>query len=203
MVHITKLLTYVLMIGMLSGCIEAMVGTVATTGVVVAQQDRTVGDAVDDLAIWTQIKHLYLQKDINQLFTLVDIKVNQGRVLLTGEVRTPEARIEAVRVAWQADGVKEVLDELQVQEKLNPKQIAKDSFITTQIKGKLLLNKDVKSINYNVETVNGIVYLMGLAQNEEELDRATREASTVKNVKRVISHVRVKAPDNENTIYNR
>jgi osmotically-inducible protein OsmY len=65
-------------------------------------------------------------------------------------------------------------------------------WISTQARTHLLLTKGVRSINYSVITVNQTVYLMGIAQDQAELDRATSIISTVDYVQRVVSYVRLK-----------
>ena len=168
----------VLSVVFLSNC-TATVGTAAVaTGVAVAQ-NRTVGDAVDDSKIWTEIKHNFLQKDIKQLLIAVDVKVKEGRVLLTGNVDNQDNRITATRLAWKPEGVKEVINEVQVNEKHDVKTYAKDTLITTQVKSKLLLNRDIRSINYNIETVNGIVYVFGIANNKRELEDVANITSRI------------------------
>lgn len=176
----------------LTGCVEAAVtGTVATTGAVVAQE-RTAGQAVDDTTTFWQIKHLYLQKNAQDLLAGVNVKVIEGRVYLTGNVNTPEARIDAVRLAWQPNGVKEVINEINVNDEKTLKEVFQRKFIAAQVRGKLIAEKGIRSVNYSIEVVDGVVYLMGIAQDTEELDKATNVASTVKGVEKVVSHVILK-----------
>lgn len=176
----------------LNGCIQAALTGATGVGYSVAQE-RTMGEAIDDVSILTEIKSEYVQKDVNHLFHDINIEVHEGRVLLTGIVEKPEHRKDAVRLAWQPDNVREVINEIQVSSKgENPKEYARDSWITAQIKARLLVYKDIKSINYSVETVNGTVYLMGVAQSKKELDDVAYVASKVKGVNKVISHARIK-----------
>ena len=166
-----------------------IVGGGASVGVAVAQE-RSVGSAFDDTIIASQIVSNLLQYDI-ELLRLVSAEVVEGRVLLTGSVPNPESRVDAVRLTWQIDGVAEVLNEIQVTDDNGLVDYALDSWISTQLRTKLLLDRDIKALNYNVETVNGVVYMIGIAQNEIELERATNHARTIENVTKVISHVRV------------
>ncbi len=175
----------------LGGCYTVAAGAATTTGVVVAQE-RSTGHALDDVTIRTKLNAMYADKDFNDLFWNVDIRVTEGRVLLTGAVKKPDTAVEAVRMAWTVNGVHEVINELQVNDKSGLWDYAKDAWISEQIRTRALLAKDVKSINYNVETVNGIVYLMGIAQDKGELDRITYIARTTRGVQKVISHVRMK-----------
>jgi osmotically-inducible protein OsmY len=159
---------------------------------VVALQERSAGHTVDDTTIRTKLNAIYASKDFKDLFWNVDIRVNEGRVLLTGNVNKPETSVEAVRVAWTVDGVKEVINELQVNDKSGLWDYAKDVWIEQQIRTRALFAKDVRSVNYSVQVVNATVYLMGIAQDQAELDRMTYIARTTKGVQKVISHVRLK-----------
>jgi osmotically-inducible protein OsmY len=174
----------------LQGCVEAAVGAGAVTGVAIAQE-RSVGAAIDDKTIQLNINSALLQKH-EALFRKVGTEVVEGRVLLTGVVLTPEDRIEAGRLAWSVNGVKEVLNEIEVSDKSSIVDFARDAWITTQLRTKLLGDRLVSDINYSIETVNGTIYLMGIAQSEAELERVTGHARTIRGVQRVVSHVRLK-----------
>ena len=174
----------------LSGCTELIVGTAATTGVAIAEE-RSVGDAVDDLTIRAELNHLFFRDDV-ELYRNVSFSVFEGRVLLKGTVPTPEARIHALRLAWQAAGVREVINELQVTDDSGILDYARDTWISAQLKGRLLVDGEVLSINYAIETVNGTVYVIGIAQDEAELARVVAHAHDIEDVKRVVSHVVVK-----------
>ena len=177
------------------GCTPAgiIVGGAATAGVVAAQE-RSVGAAIDDLAIRTEINHYLFQAD-EKLFSAVGIDVVEGRVLLTGHVPKPEDRVEAVRLAWQAAGVKEVLNEIQVTEKGGIGNYLRDVAIANELRADLLFDGAILSINYNVEVVNQVVYLIGIAQDQAELDAVIAHARAIRYVERVVSHVRLKGDE--------
>lgn len=175
----------------LSGCIPLFVGGAGTAGVV-ASQERSTGNAVDDAGIRLAINNLYIQKDMKDLFRNVDIHVQEGRVMLTGDVDRPDSVIQAVDLAWHPRGVKEVINEIQVNDKTGIVDYAKDSWIATQVRSRLLFTKGIRSVNYTVEVVNGVVYLMGIAQDQQELDSATKVASLTQGAKQVVSHVILK-----------
>lgn len=189
--RIANILTTLGCIALLTGCVPLLIAGGTETAVVVAQE-RSVGSAVDDAGILLRIKDQYAQKDYKDLLANVEVKSVEGRVLLTGNVDKPESQIEAVRLAWQVTGVKEVINEIQISDKAGVWNYARDVWISTQIRSKLLLEKGVRSINYSVITVNQVVYLMGIAQNQEELNKATYVASTTNYVQRVVSYVRLK-----------
>ena len=175
----------------LSACGGAglVAGGAATAGIAVVQE-RTVGAAIDDTAIQVQIKH-YLLKASDDLFIRVGSEVHEGRVLLTGVVPTAEDRVEAVRLTWQADGVLEVLNEIQVSDRDGIIDYFKDVKVTTQLRYQMLRDRDISDVNYSVETVNGIVYLMGIARDQSELEKVTSHARNIAGVEKVISHVRL------------
>ncbi len=190
MKKIVNVMAVLLIIPLISGCAAMALGGAGAVGYS-GVQERTIGNAVDDNVIEAEILSSFVQKKIEGLFVNVGVQVTEGRVLLTGTVQDPEDSVEAVKLSWQPKGVKEVINEIQVSNKSSVNDVAKDSWITTQVKSKLLITKGIKSINYNVETVNGVVYLIGLAENADELDKATLVASTIKGVKKVVSHVRL------------
>lgn len=175
----------------LSGCASLFFSSLVTGSTIVAQE-RSIPNAIDDMTIWTEIKNEYLQNDVNDLLSNVNVEVIEQRVYLTGNVPDAQSRIDAVRLAWKANGVKEVINELTLKDGKELKNIALDSWITTQVKGRMLMAANVRSVNYTVETINQTVYLMGIAKSREELEKVATEISKVKGVKKVISHVRVK-----------
>jgi osmotically-inducible protein OsmY len=174
-----------------SGCIPLLVAGGTETAVVVAQE-RSAGNAVDDASILLKLKTQFINQEDKDMFRNVEIKVTEGSVLLTGNVDKPESQVEAVRIAWQIDGVKEVINEIQISDKAGLLNYSRDVLISNQIRVRLIATKGVRSINYSVLTVNQVVYLMGIAQNQEELDIATNVASTTSYVQRVVSYVRLK-----------
>lgn len=177
---------------LIAGCAEAVIGGAAATGVA-ASQERGLGGAAGDLQIRSEINYLWLRHD-EKMYVAVGLNVHEGRVLLTGKVPTPQARVDAVRLAWQAKNVKEVINEIQVEQTGGISEYASDAWISNQLRARLLFDADVSSINYSVVTVSGTVYLMGIARSQAELDRVTTHARNIGNVRRVISYVRVKQP---------
>jgi osmotically-inducible protein OsmY len=154
-------------------------------------QERGVSGAVDDTKIRARINYLWFEES-EELLSSVNLQVQEGRVLLTGKVKDPSMRLTAVRLAWQADGVKEVINEIEVSDKSSLRDYSRDLWIGTQLRSDLLLDRRIKSVNYSIETVNQVVYLIGVAQNQAELDRVINHARNLAYVRRVISYVRLK-----------
>lgn len=172
----------------LGACQSLLLGGAAVVGVA-AVQERSVGAALDDATIQLLINQKLLETD-EVLFLRVGIEVLEKRVLLTGSVNTPDNRVEAVRAAWQVDGVREVLNEIQIAER-DALSYLNDARITAQLRFQMLTDAEVADVNYSVDTVNGTVYLMGIAVDQAELDRVTDYARAISGVETVISHVRL------------
>jgi osmotically-inducible protein OsmY len=186
-----KILSSFILAISLSSCASVLIGA-GGEGASIAAQERSAGAAVDDTSIVLKIKNQYLQNDYTDHFANNEVKSIEGRVLLTGNVDKPDSQIEGVRLAWQVNGVKEVINEIQVNDKSGIGNYARDVWISAQIRTRLLFEKHIRSVNYSTNTVNQTVYLMGIAQDQEELDRATNIASTTSYVEKVVSYVRLK-----------
>ena len=171
------------------GCSPAgtVIGVGAKTGVMAAQE-RGFQTGLADHRIWLDLNHLLLQES-EQLFRQVGLQVHQGRVLMTGNVPAPEARITAARLAWQVTGVREVHNELEITDRGSITNFARDRLIVTELEAKLLLDREVASINYSIEAQNQVLFLIGVARDRRELDRVVAHAKDIAYVRRVVSYV--------------
>lgn len=180
-------------LSLLTSCIPAIVGGGVASGGKVITQDKTVGESVSDGTIWTKIRTGFLTNNLDSVVGSVNLTVSEGRVLLTGKVKDQETMVKVIRVCWDQDGVNEVINELSVDDQRSSfGTYTKDSWITSQVKSKILFTRNIKSVNYTVETINGIVYLMGIARTQEELDTVTDLAARVSGVEKVVSYVKVR-----------
>ena len=175
----------------LSGCSAVGVAAAgaATTGIAAAQEGG-LKRAWDDGKIQLAINELWLRYDTD-MFRKLDLTVNQGRVLITGVVQNPEHRVEAVRLAWQPGGVKQVINEIRVTESEGFTGYLRDTWASTRLRTSITLDGDIQSVNYNIDTVQGIVYLMGVAQSRAELNKVIETARTIPDVKQVVSYVKL------------
>ena len=173
-----------------TGCAQVAVGGISK-GVLVAKEERPVGTFIDDTVIRARLKNLYFNNN-EKIFFNVDVEVNEGRVLLTGTVETSDIRIEATKLAWGISDVVTVINEIQISDNDNILDYADDLVITTKINAKLLINKEINNLNYNIDTVNKIVYVIGIAQNKNELANVIDIINSVYGVKEVINYVRLK-----------
>ncbi len=183
----------------LTGCTAGgmAVGGAAAAGVATVQE-RTLGRAIDDKALEIEINHRLLQAD-EVLFRKISVEALEGRVLLLGAVPKPDDRIEASRLAWEVPGVREVMNEVQVTDRSGLVNYFKDAKITTELRLLVLRDRDIRDINYSIETVNGIVYLLGISQDKAELDKMIRHARNIAGVEKVISHVRLRSDKRRNS----
>lgn len=170
----------------LTGCV-AMAGITAATTGVIAVQERTAGDAINDTVIYAKIKDRYTKNDVRILGS-VDISVVEGRVLLTGSIENSTLLEQASQLAWEVKGVKEVINEIEVTDR-SLKEKTTDSLISSQVKTKLLVTENVRSVNYYTHVNKASVYFIGIAQDETELEKVIDITSKVQGVKRVVSHV--------------
>lgn len=174
----------------LAGCGPgSIVGAGATVGVAAAQ-DRGVGGAIRDNVIAAKINDAWFKYDL-ETFAKLNLTINEGRVLVTGVVQKPEGRVEAIRLVWQVEGVKEVINEIRVAGSGGISGFARDTWITTRLRTSLTFDRNIYSINYSIDTVQGIVYLMGVARNQAELNRVIGIARTIPDVKQVVSYVKL------------
>jgi osmotically-inducible protein OsmY len=157
-----------------------------------AMDERPANTIITDSSIRANIAHRFVQTDVNDLFPNVETEVHEGRVLFTGNVDSPETSIIATRIAWEVPGVKEVMNNTKVIAGPNPGNYVQDAMIANQVRARLLMEKGIQSVNYTNQVVDGVVYMMGIAQDEEELTRATEVVRRTLGVKKVISHVRLK-----------
>ena len=159
--------------------------------VTASQTERGLKGSAEDLQTRAEVLHYLFQKDVD-LFSAVSVSVTQGRVLLTGKVRGPKDRINATKLAWKATGVAEVINELQIIDRSSIADQAKDILINKSVQARLLVNQEIKFINYTVDTVNGTVYLFGIAQNHEELERVIAVVRQTNYVKNIVNYVTIK-----------
>ena len=175
----------------LGGCVPVAVGGAAAIGGVAIAQERTPGNAVDDTSLKLQVNDAIFQHKTDLLIN-IQTEVIEGRVLLVGSVPTVEDRVEVVRWVWPLEGVREVINELEVDDRVSIVDYAKDTAITAQIRFQLAAARGISSLNYTIETINGRVFVIGIAQDQTEMDRALGIISRVRGVQEVINYTILK-----------
>jgi osmotically-inducible protein OsmY len=164
-------------------------GAVVGTGMAASREGGITG-TLSDTRIHAEIADLWFKYNLST-FSKLGITVDQGRVLLTGVVQKPEHRVEAVRLAWQVRGVKQVINEIRVANGEGLPGYVRDRWITTRLRTQMTFDDVIANLNYSIDTVQGTVYVMGTAQTQAELDRVVRLARTIPNVRQVVSYIRL------------
>ena len=150
-----------------------------------------MGSVVDDATIKINLSSKFLKTD-SSLFVNINTSVIEGRILLTGIVDTQEIRIEAIRQTWEVNGVKEVINEIEIGDKTTLKEYANDLWINTQVKGLAAKTVGLRSLSYNFETIRGKVFIAGITSRPEQLDKIIEITKTIKGVKEIVNYVIIK-----------
>lgn len=172
-----------------SGCVPTIIGGGLAAGGYTAMREKRVGDSLSDTKIETAIK-TKLYKIDPELYSAVSVNVDERCVLLTGSVKNPEWITMAEKESWSAEGV-EVVDNNLVVGEIPLSQVMQDSLITSKCRTQLICSSDIRSVNYKLKTMNGVVYVTGVARSEEELNQALDVLRKVGEVKKVVSYVNV------------
>ena len=161
------------------------------TTMVVAEGDRSLGTVVDDATIKVNIAAKFINSGDN-LFVDVNTTVLESRVLLTGLVSNQEVRIEAVGLVWEVEGVKEVINEIEIGNRSSIKDYATDLWINTQAKAIAAKTVGLRSVAYNFETINGKIYIAGITSKADQLESVVEELKNIKGVSEIINYVIIK-----------
>lgn len=176
---------------MLSGCVAPLIMGGVAAGGMMATREKGIGGTISDSNICTKVK-MNLYNFSSVLHAQVSVSVQNQEVLLTGVVQDASWPAEAERLAKSVEGVKSVINNIETEGEEGLGSMTSDSWITTRIRSSLLFEKDLYSLNYTVETVNGVVYLTGIGQDEAEINRVVEVARNVGGVKKVVNHVKIK-----------
>ena len=172
----------------LSGCVGVSSKGVFGTGVSVALDPRTLGTQIDDSIMQKTLTARILAKD-KKYFLSVKSKVLDGRIFLTGKVDRTEEKLQITKIAWETKGTRSVRNDIKIKEEFNFKQSAKDILITTQLRTALIVNKNIKATNYQIDTYKKKIYVYGIAQTSEEKDLVISEAKEILDVENVIASI--------------
>jgi len=175
-----------------ASCVETVVvGSVATA--VVMTREKTLLETKNDIIISSKIDAEFIKQGLKTPKDSVGIMVNEGRVLLIGVVREPSKGKLANDISWKISGVKEVIDEIQISQNglgvSDFTDIAKDSYITSFIKTRLFFKPSLRPSNYKISTTSGIVYVLGTAQDSDNMKNVLSLIAKTSGVKKVVNHI--------------
>ena len=177
-----------LLIFILCGCVGVSSKGVFGTGVSIAFDPRSVGTQLDDNIMEKSLSTRMLLLD-KSYFLAVKTKVLDGRIFLTGKVDNLEEKLRLTKLAWETKGVRSVRNDIKVKEKFNFKQSSKDILITSQLRTALIMNKEIKAANYQIDTYKSKIYIYGIAMSSKEKNLVITEAENVLDVKSVIASI--------------
>ena len=184
----TKYILIILIGIIFSGCVGVSSKGIFGTGVSVALDPRTVGTQMDDSIMQKNLAARILMKDKKYLLS-VKSKVLDGRIFLTGKVDNPEEKLQITKLAWETKGARSVRNDIKIKEEFNFKQSAKDILITSQLRTALILNKNIKATNYQIDTYKKKIYVYGIALSTEEKNLVISEAKEILDVEDVVASI--------------
>ena len=158
------------------------------TGVSIAFDPRSVGTQIDDSIMQKNLTTRMILLDKRYIIS-VSSKVLDGRIFLTGKVDNPEEKLQLTKLAWETDGARSVKNDIKIKEEFNFKRSAKDILITSQLRTAMILNKNIKATNYQIDTYKKKIYIYGIAMTSEEKDLVISEAEEILDVERVIASI--------------
>ena len=183
-----RILILLLITLFLSGCIGVSSKGIFGTGVSVALDPRSLGTQIDDSIMEKNLSARLVLMD-KKYFLLIKSKVLDGRIFLTGKVDNPEEKLQITKMAWETEGARSVRNDIKIKEKFNFQQSAKDILITSQLRTALILNKEIKATNYQIDTYKKKIYVYGIALTEGEKELVVKEAKEILDVEDVIASI--------------
>ena len=172
----------------ITGCVGVTSTGVFGTGVSVALDPRSVGTQIDESIMQKNLVARLSLKN-KKYFLALKVKTLDGRIFLTGKVDDPEEKLHITKLAWETDGVRSVKNDIKIKEDFNFKQSAKDLLITSQLRTALILNKNIKSMNYNIDTYKKKIFIYGIALTSDEKEKVIDEAKQILDVEKVIASI--------------
>ena len=183
-----KLISIVLLLLFLNGCVGVSSTGIFGTGVSIAMDPRSVGTQIDDSVMQKNIAGRLALRNKNYLLS-VKTKVLDGRIFITGKVDNPEEKLQITKLAWETKGVRSVRNDVKIKENFNFKQSAKDLLITSQLRTALIFNKEIKATNYQIDTYKKKIFIYGISLTSEEREKVINEAKEILDVKDVVSSI--------------
>ena len=183
-----KSFVFVFLIFFVNGCVGTSSQGIFGTGVSIAIDPRSLGTQIDDNIMQKNLAARLLLEDKKYIISITT-KVLDGRIFITGKVDDPEEKLKITKMAWETKGVRSVRNNIIIKDEFNFKQSAVDLLITSQLRTALILNKKVKSTNYNIDTYKKKIYVYGIAQSKDEQQEVIKEGKEIPDVERVIASI--------------
>ena len=178
----------ILLLFLITSCVGTSSQGIFGTGVSVALDPRSIGTQIDDNIMQKNLSSRLLLKDKKYVLS-INTKVLDGRIFITGKVEDPEEKLQITKMAWETNGVRSVKNNIIIKEEFNFKQSAKDLLITSQLRTAMIVNKKIKSTNYNIDTYKKKIYIYGIAQDKDEMKQVIQEAKSILDVDKVVASI--------------
>jgi len=186
--NLMKNITVLFLLVLLSACIGSSTSGIFGSGVSIALDPRTLGTQIDDSIMQKNlVARLVLSE--KKYLVKISIKVLDGRIFLGGKVDEPEEKLKITKMAWETKGARSVKNNIAIKQKFSFKNIVTDVLITSQLRTALILNKNVKAANFNIDTINQKIYVFGIAHDENEKKEIIQEAKQIVDVKEVVTSI--------------
>jgi osmotically-inducible protein OsmY len=183
-----KNLIIIFLLIFLNACVGSSTSGIFGTGVSIALDPRTLGTQIDDSIMQKNLQARLILKDKKYLIKL-SVKVLDGRIFLGGKVDEPEEKLKITKMAWETNGARSVKNNIVIKKKFSLKTIVTDVLITSQLRTALILNKNVKASNFNIDTVNKKTYIFGIAQSENEKKEIINEAKQIVDLEELVQSI--------------
>ena len=171
-----------------TGCVGISSKGIFGTGVSIALDPRSLGTQIDDSVMQKNIAARLVLRDKRHLI-LVNTKVLDGRIFLTGKVDDPEEKLHITKLAWETKGARSVKNDIKIKENFNFQQSAKDLLITSQLRTAMIFNKQIKATNYQIDTYKKKIFIYGISLTSDEKKEVISEAKEILDVKDVIASI--------------
>ena len=183
-----KIFIILFFLPLLNSCVGSSTSGVFGTGVSVALDPRTVGTQIDDSIMQKNLQSRLALTEKTYLIKL-SVKVLDGRIFLGGKVDEPEEKLKITKMAWETKGARSVKNNIAIKQKFSFKNTAMDILITSQLRTALILNKNVKAANFNIDTINQKTYVFGIAHTDEEKKEIIQEAKQIVDLKELVTSI--------------
>jgi len=172
----------------LNSCVGSSSSGVFGTGVSIALDPRTLGTQIDDSIMQKNLQARLALNDKTYLVKL-SVKVLDGRIFLGGKVNEPEEKLKITKMAWETKGARSVKNNIAIKQNFSFKNAAKDALITSQLRIALIINKNVKAANFNIDTINQKTYIFGIAHDENEKKEIIQEAKQIVDLEELVTSI--------------
>tara|TARA_B100001123_G_C15132643_1_gene956011 strand:+ start:364 stop:954 length:591 start_codon:yes stop_codon:yes gene_type:complete len=183
-----KNIVILFLILLLNACVGSSTKGIFGSGVSIALDPRTLGTQIDDSIMQKNLQTRLTLEDKKYLIK-ISVKVLDGRIFLGGKVDEPEEKLKITKMAWETNGARSVKNNITIKQKFSFKNTAIDILITSQLKTALILNKNVKAANFNIDTINQKTYIFGIAHDENEKKEIIQEAKQIVDLKELVSSI--------------